>query len=159
LHYTDGISGSDSRPIPLSFTSPAVSGLRSRYQASPSISAYAPLTPVEIARMEEENFNQRQLQLIPDQNYLQDRANAMNQVESNIAELGTIFQKLAVMVTEHREMVQRIEDNVEEASSNVELSMAALTDTLTSLRTNRALFLKVFGIIVTFIILFITFFA
>jgi syntaxin 5 len=109
--------------------------------------------------MEEENFNQRQLQLIPDQNYLQDRANAMNQVESNIAELGTIFQKLAVMVTEHREMVQRIEDNVEEASSNVELSMAALTDTLTSLRTNRTLFLKVFGIIVTFIILFITFFA
>jgi syntaxin 5 len=109
--------------------------------------------------MEEESFSQRQLQLIPDQNYLQDRANAMNQVESNIAELGTIFQKLAVMVTEHREIVQRIEDNVEEASSNVELSMAALTDTLTNLRTNRALFLKVFGIIVTFIILFITFFA
>lgn len=155
-----GISGMD-RPTSLSFASPAASGLRSRHSASSSFSAYGavPLTPVDIARMEEESSNQSQLQLIPDQTYLQDRANAMNQVESNIVELGTIFQKLAVMVSEHREMVQRIEDNVEEASSNVELSMAALTDTLSSLRTNRALFLKVFGIIVTFIILFITFFA
>jgi len=120
---------------------------------------YTPLTPLEIQQMENENGNAQMMQLIPDQNYLRDRADAMSTVESNIVELGTIFNKLAVMVSEHREMVQRVEDNVEDANQNIELSLGALTDTLTNLETNKGLFMKVFGIMVVFIILFITFFA
>lgn len=99
------------------------------------------------------------MQLIPDQSYLRERADAMSTVESNIVELGTIFNKLAVMVSEHREMVTRVEDNVDDVESNVNLSMAVLTDTLNNLRTNRALMAKVFSIIVIFIIMFIVFFA
>ncbi len=83
----------------------------------------------------------------------------MTQVESNIVELGTIFNKLAVMVNEHKEMVQRVEDNVDDANANVNLSLAALTDTLMNLQTNRALGMKVLGILVAFIIMFIIFFA
>ena len=116
-----------------------------------------PLTPLDIQRMEQETG--LQMQLIPDQSYLRDRADAMSTVESNIVELGTIFTKLAVMVSEHREMVQRVEDNVEEANSNLTMSMNVLTDTLTSLKTNRALMGKVFGVLVLFIISFIIFFA
>jgi syntaxin 5 len=116
-----------------------------------------PLTPLDIQRMEQETG--LQMQLIPDQSYLRDRADAMSTVESNIVELGTIFNKLAVMVSEHREMVQRVEDNVEEANSNLTMSMNVLTDTLTSLKTNRALMGKVFGVLVLFIISFIIFFA
>ncbi len=56
-------------------------------------------------------------------------------------------------------MVQRVEDNVEEANSNLTMSMNVLTDTLTSLKTNRALMGKVFGVLVLFIISFIIFFA
>ena len=73
--------------------------------------------------------------------------------------MGTIFQKLAVMVNEHRDMVMRVEDNVEEANSNLNLSMAVLTDTLQNLQTNRALMAKVMGILALFIIMFIIFFA
>jgi syntaxin 5 len=73
--------------------------------------------------------------------------------------LGTIFNKLAVMVSEHRDMVQRVEDNVEEANTHINLSMTTLTDTLQNLQTNRALFTKVFGTLVAFIIMFIIFFA
>ena len=116
-----------------------------------------PLTPLDIQRMEQDTG--LQMQLIPDQSYLRDRADAMSTVESNIVELGTIFNKLAVMVSEHREMVQRVEDNVEEANSNLTMSMNVLTDTLTSLKTNRALMAKVFGVLVLFIIAFIIFFA
>lgn len=116
-----------------------------------------PLTPLDIQRMEEATG--LQMQLIPDQSYLRDRADAMSTVESNIVELGTIFNKLAVMVSEHREMVQRVEDNVEEANSNLTMSMNVLTDTLTNLRTNRALMGKIFGVLVLFIIAFIIFFA
>ena len=119
----------------------------------------APLTPLDIQRMEEESGASQLMQLIPDQDYLRQRADAMSTVESNIVELGTIFNKLAVMVSEHRELVQRVEDNVEDANANVNLSLAALTDTLTSLRTNRMLALRVFSILVAFIIFFIVFFA
>ena len=109
--------------------------------------------------MEQESSNQQSFQLIPDQTYLRERADAMSTVESNIVELGMIFNKLAVMVSEHREMVQRVDDNVEDANTHINLSMNVLTDTLTNLQTNKALFMKVFGTLVAFIILFIVFFA
>ena len=118
----------------------------------------APLTPLDIQRMEQES-GMLQMQLIPDQDYLRERADAMSTVESNIVELGTIFNKLAVMVSEHQELVQRVEDNVEDANATINLSLGVLTDTLTSLRTNRMLALKVFSILVSFIIAFIIFFA
>ena len=109
--------------------------------------------------MEEQTGQAQAMQLIPDQNYLRERADAMEAVETNIVELGTIFNKLAVMVNEHSEMVTRVEDNVDSASENITLSMNTLTDTLDNLRTNRALFLKVFTVLVAFIIFFIVFFA
>eukprot|EP00977_Amphora_coffeiformis_P028377 scaffold34940_cov246-Amphora_coffeaeformis.AAC.5 len=118
----------------------------------------APLTPFDIEQMEAANGMQS-MQLIPDQDYLQQRADAMSTVESNIVELGTIFNKLAVMVKEHGEMVQRVEDNVEDANTNINLSLNVLTDTLTSLRTNRRLALRVFSALVVFILMFIIFFA
>ena len=118
-----------------------------------------PLTPFEIQRMEAESGEEQMMQLIPDQTYLRERADAMTTVESNIVELGTIFNKLAVMVSEHRDLVQRVEDNVDDTNQTINLSLASLTDTLKDLRTNRALALKVFSVIVVFIILFITFFA
>ncbi len=133
---------------------PVYSGSASSYHGSTT-----PLTPWDIQRMEQESGQHQMMQLIPDQDYLRERADAMSTVESNIVELGTIFNKLAVMVSEHREMVQRVEDNVEDANANINLSLNALVDTLTSLRTNRVLFLKVSAILILFIIAFIIFFA
>ena len=115
------------------------------------------MTPMEIQRLESESG--LMTQLIPDQDYLRQRADAMSQVESNIVELGTIFNKLAVMVNEHRDMVHGVEDNVEDGNTNLNLSLATLTDTLQNLQTNRALAAKVLGIVVLFIIMFIIFFA
>lgn len=140
---------------------PAYSGSTSSYYPDDGLvsQSHNPLTPAEIQRMELESGQQRQFQLIPDQDYLRQRADAMTQVESNIVELGTIFNKLAVMVNEHRDMVQRVEDNVDDANTNLNLSMATLTGTLQNLQTNRALAAKVLGIVVLFIIMFIIFFA
>ena len=155
---------------------PSSVGLRNRVKGNDGLqsftgSQYAPidmnmnsapktaLTPLEMKRLDEETGNAQMMQLIPDQTYLRERADAMSTVETNIVELGTIFNKLAVMVNEHREVVQRLEDNVNDAGRNINLSMETLTDTLANLNSNRALFGKIFGIIVVFIILFITFFA
>jgi len=137
---------------------PTFSGSASSYYPD-SHQYHVPMTPMEIQQMESNMGTQSQMQLIPDQNYLRQRADAMSQVESNIVELGTIFNKLAVMVNEHRDMVQRVEDNVEDANANLNLSLATLTDTLQNLQTNRALAMKVLGIVVLFIMMFIIFFA
>mmetsp|Transcript_2328 Transcript_2328/g.4954 ORF Transcript_2328/g.4954 Transcript_2328/m.4954 type:complete len:456 (+) Transcript_2328:94-1461(+) len=165
-----GISGYDSQGLRLrhsnsaSFESPGAvpsySGATSSYYPESSHNqSSVPLTPMEIQQMESESGQQRQYQLIPDQDYLRQRADAMTTVETNIVELGTIFNKLAVMVNEHRDMVQRVEDNVDDANTHLNLSMATLTDTLQNLQTNRALMAKVLGIVVLFIIMFIIFFA
>ena len=169
----DGISGaydsqglrlrhSNSAPFDPSSPMPTYSGGQSSYYPNDPNNQppnSMPMTPMEIQQMESQNGQQRQYQLIPDQDYLRQRADAMTQVESNIVELGTIFNKLAVMVNEHRDMVQRVEDNVEDANANLNLSLATLTDTLQNLQTNRALMAKVLGIVVLFIIMFIIFFA
>lgn len=125
-------------------------------QAPTSLPVY---TPLDLQRMEEASGQSEMMQLIPDQSYLRERADAMSAVESNIAELGTIFNKLAVMVSEHSEMVQRVEDNVDAANDNITLSMNTLMDTLDNLRSNRQLFFRVMAVLVIFIITFITFFA
>lgn len=111
------------------------------------------MTPYELQQMEEaQGLTQ---QLIPETDYFQSRADAMETVEANMVELGTIFNKLAVMVNEHADMVQRVEDNVEEANMNVNLSLATLTDTLMSLKTNKKLALRIGAIMTLFIIFFI----
>ncbi len=121
--------------------------------------AAAMLSPFDIQQMEQESGQDQMMQLIPDQDYLQSRADAMEQVESNIVELGAVYNRLATMVHEHQDMVQRVEDNVDEANSMVTMGMNQLVDTLANLRSNRGLALKVFSILVVFIISFIVFFA
>jgi syntaxin 5 len=134
---------------------PVYSGSDSTYYKQES----TPLTPWDMQKMEQEAGQDQMMQLIPDQDYLRERADDMEQVEGHIVELSTIFNKLAVMVSEHREMVHRVEDNVDDANTSINLSMNTLTDTLTNMRTNRALFFKIFGILVAFIIMFIVFLA
>lgn len=159
-------------------TSPTSNGIRNRYgnndkniasysgsissvqnntqQNQSSLPVY---TPLDIQQMEEQSGQTQMMQLIPDQNYLRERADAMEAVETNIVELGTIFNKLAVMVNEHSEMVTRIDDNVDNANDNMMLSLNTLTDTLDNLRSNRALFFKVMTVLVVFIMTFVIFFA
>lgn len=158
--YDSGLRLRHSNSGPYDSSVPTYSGAASSYYPDAHHQqSSVPMTPMEIQQMESQQGGQRQYQLIPDQDYLRQRADAMSQVESNIVELGTIFNKLAVMVNEHRDMVQRVEDNVEDANTNLNLSLATLTDTLQNLQTNRALAFKVLGILVLFIIFFIIFFA
>jgi len=153
-------SGNDDRYSP--------TGMRQRHSSSISnnsssmnatASSLPVYTPLDIQQMEEQSGQAQQMQLIPDQTYLRERADAMEAVESNIVELGTIFNKLAVMVNEHSEMVTRVEDNVNDASDNITLSMNTLTDTLDNLRSNRQLFFRLMAVLVVFFIVFITCFA
>ena len=91
--------------------------------------------------------------------YLQSRSDAVQSIESTIVELGGIFQQLALMVREQEEMVQRIDANVEDAHMNVESAHDELLRYFRSVSSNRWLMLKIFGVIIVFVIIFAVFLA
>ncbi|KAL4426991.1 hypothetical protein ABPG77_009552 [Micractinium sp. CCAP 211/92] len=95
----------------------------------------------------------------PQDQYLSSRAEALHQVESTIVELGSIFQQLAHMVHEQGEMATRIDENVDDALSSVDAGQAQLLKYLNAISSNRMLLLKVFAVLLAFMVFFIMFIA
>ena len=100
--------------------------------------------------------NQQQQLLTYEDNsvqYLEERASAMQSVESTIVELGTIFNQLATMVQQQEEMITRIDTNVSDAALNVESAHQSLLQYFQSVSNNRCLIIKVFGVLFVFFLL------
>ncbi|KAK9766852.1 Integral membrane protein SED5 [Basidiobolus ranarum] len=98
----------------------------------------------------------QQLQLVEQQNtYIDERATAIETIESTIAELGSIFQQLAHMVAEQREAVQRIDANVDDIEMNVSGAQKELLKYYAHISSNRWLMIKIFAIVVLFFLIFV----
>ena len=95
----------------------------------------------------------------PQDQYLASRAEALHQVESTIVELGGIFQQLAHMVAEQGEMATRIDENVEDSLASVDAGQAQLLKYLSAISSNRFLIMKVFAVLLCFMMFFIFFIA
>eukprot|EP01068_Selenidium_serpulae_P002244 Selendium_serpulae@DN2309_c0_g1_i1.p1 len=91
--------------------------------------------------------------------YLQSRAEAVESVQRAIAELAQIFQKVATMVTHQEEMVQRIDQETDRTAANISMGQSELLRYYNSISSNRMLILKVFGVVLFFILFFIVFLA
>ncbi|CAH1792879.1 unnamed protein product [Owenia fusiformis] len=114
---------------------------------------------ISIDMMEKDKY-QQQLQLIEQQDtYIQSRAETMQNIESTIVELGSIFQQLAHMVHEQEDMVQRIDANVEDTQMNVEAAHGELLKYFQKVTSNRWLMIKIFGVLIVFFIIFVVFMA
>ncbi|CAO3613439.1 unnamed protein product [Mucor hiemalis] len=108
-----------------------------------------------IPMITQDQQQQQQMLLIEQQDRRIDtRTNAMETIESTIAELGGIFQQLATMVAEQRETIQRIDQNTDDIEMNVMGAQSELLKYYTNISSNRSLIIKVF---VTIILLFILF--
>ncbi|XP_044732148.1 syntaxin-5 [Chrysoperla carnea] len=92
-------------------------------------------------------------------NYLQNRAETMQNIESTIVELGGIFQQLAHMVKEQEEMVERIDTNVQDAELNIEAAHGEILKYFQSVTSNRWLMIKIFAVLIAFFIFFVVFVA
>ncbi|XP_062392682.1 syntaxin 5A, like [Sardina pilchardus] len=100
----------------------------------------------------------QQMQLVNEQNsYIQSRADTMQNIETTIVELGSIFQQLAHMVKEQEEVVERIDHNVEDAHFNVEAAHTEILKYFQSVSANRWLLIKIFLILIIFFIVFVVF--
>ncbi|WIA32738.1 hypothetical protein OEZ86_005924 [Tetradesmus obliquus] len=101
-----------------------------------------------------------QQQLAPQESsYQSSRAEALHNVEATIVELGSIFTQLAEMVAAQGEMTARIDENVEEALGNVDSAKAQLMKYLNNISGNRWLMMKVFMVLMLFLVVFIVFIA
>ena len=99
-------------------------------------------------------------QVVPHQdNYAQSRATALHSVESTITELSGIFTHLATMVAQQGELAIRIDDNMEETLANVDGAHSSLLRHLNRISSNRWLLIKIFAILIFFLMIFIFFVA
>ncbi|XP_057981695.1 syntaxin-31 [Malania oleifera] len=97
-------------------------------------------------------------QVVPrQQNNTQSRAVALQNVESTISELGGIFTHLATMVAQQGELAIRIDDNMDESLANVEGARSALLRHLNQISSNRSLLIKIFAVLILFLLVFIFF--
>jgi len=87
--------------------------------------------------------------------YLESRSQAIDSIESTIAELGQIYQHFAQILAGQRETVQRIDDNIADVEMNVEGAQNQLMKYYNNISNNRWLLLKVLGIVFIFFLIFV----
>lgn len=102
---------------------------------------------------------QQQLLLEPvaSNEYYEAREKAVSEVETTIGELGQLFKRLATMLNEQQELVERIDEDVENAVDNTEQGKNALLKAYEKASSNSGMYMKVGGILVIFILFFILF--
>jgi len=100
-----------------------------------------------------------QLQQTQQYNHASDRVQTVETIRKTIVELDQIFQQITTIVAEHEQLVLRIDDNVSETLSNTISAEKELSKYVESISSNRWLMIKVFGVLILFIILFVVFFV
>ncbi|WOL09025.1 syntaxin-32-like [Canna indica] len=109
---------------------------------------------------QQQQQQQQQQQMIPVQDsYMQSRAEALQNVESTIHELSNIFTQLATMVSQQGELAIRIDENMDDTLANVEGAQGALLKYLNSISSNRWLMIKIFFVLMVFLMIFLFFVA
>ncbi|KAF2110231.1 putative ER-golgi SNARE complex subunit Sed5 [Lophiotrema nucula] len=91
----------------------------------------------------------------PQSQYIQQRGQAIEAIESTITELGSIFGQLAQMVSEQGEQIQRIDANTEDVVDNVEGAQRELMKYWSRVQGNRWLVAKMFGVLMIFFLLWV----
>ena len=85
------------------------------------------------------------------------RMHGMAQVESQIAEMGSMFTKMASLVHEQGETVTNIYDDVDESLTHVQSGQSELLKYYNTISKDRQLIIKLFGVLF-FIIILMTYF-
>jgi syntaxin 5 len=101
--------------------------------------------------------SQAQLQPDAEAAYLDARAADVQALERHIADLGGMFARLATLVSEQGESVQRIEDSVSATLVNIDASAGVLQRAWERARDNGALAVRVSAILIFFVLLFVLF--
>lgn len=144
-------ASTSSSPPPWANGSPSSSQLFPRKQ-------YGESQP--LLQQQQHHQQQQEQQMVPLQDsYMQSRAEALQNVESTIHELGNIFNQLATLVSQQGEIAIRIDENMDDTLANVEGAQGALLKYLNSISSNRWLMIKIFFVLIFFLMIFLFFVA
>lgn len=80
------------------------------------------------------------------------------QAEQSLAALGTVYGKMSTLIAQQSDVLTKVEDDVEAGLANVSAGHGEIITLYSIKRGNRALILKVFGLLI-FLILFMRFYA
>jgi len=80
------------------------------------------------------------------------RRQEAQQAERSLAELGTVYGKMATLIHQQSDVMEKIEDDVEAAATDVRAGHGEITTLYSIKKGNRALILKVFGLLIFFIV-------
>ena len=80
-------------------------------------------------------------------------------MQSTIAEIGGLFQQLATMVAEQGSKLQRVDENLDDSLDNVREGHAQLQRYWRNMTSNRGLMLRIFAILLFFVVVWGTLFA
>lgn len=91
--------------------------------------------------------------------YAQQRAMAMRNIEKQMEEVSQLFTRLANVTALQGEQIIYIDDTVAEAEERVSAGYTKLLDYADSIRNNKSLIIKLFMVLVIFILFLIIFIA
>merc|ERR1712194_49573 len=86
-----------------------------------------------------------------------ERAAAMKTVQKSINEIATMFKQMSEMISLQDTQISRIDANVDGIADSLDAGTQDLTKFLTNISSNRSLLIKIFGIVLVFIVIFIVF--
>lgn len=86
--------------------------------------------------------------------YLHSRNAAVKSIEASISEIGQIFMQLSHMIAEQGEQVQRIDANIDDVGVNIGRGHSELLKYFKHVDNNRWLLLKMFAVLIVFVIFF-----
>jgi hypothetical protein len=98
-------------------------------------------------------------QLMMQDRMIASRSEAVLSIERTMVELQGIFRQLAGMVVEQGEMITRIDQDIAQTQVNVDTARDQLLRYLQSVSSNRWLALKLFLVLIFFVVIFIVFFV
>ena len=102
---------------------------------------------------------QQQLLLDPiaESQYFDARERAVTEVEKTIGELGSLFNRLATMISEQQELVERVDEDIEEATTNANRAQDILMKTYEQVSSNSGMYMKIGAILALFLLFFVLF--
>jgi syntaxin 5 len=104
-----------------------------------------------------QSVQEQQFLLAPPAQYFEARERAVGEVESTIAELGNLFKRLTTMIQEQGELVERIDEDIENAVTTVDSASDVLQKAYDAASGNATLYTKLGAILLFFIIFFTVF--
>jgi len=98
------------------------------------------------------DYQQQQLALRQQERQTAHRLNEAKHAEKSLAELVPVFGKMATLISQQSDVLEKVEDDVEAAMLDVNAGHSEITTLYSLKKGNRALIVKVFGLLIFFIV-------